>query len=99
MMASAVDFLPSCMMAFMNLASSSDLYLGSGRMLRLAATRLLGMVQNSAVLLSLALGTLGAVLGAALAALLDAGTVERTAHRVVTHAWQILHATATDQHD
>src|SRR5690606_21555773 len=45
------------------------------------------------------LRALGAVLGAGLAALGDAGGVERTAHGVVAHARQILDAAAADQHD
>src|SRR5438445_1709908 len=45
------------------------------------------------------LGLLRAVLRAALLALGDAGRIERTAHRVVTHARQVLYTTAADQHD
>src|SRR6056297_2253142 len=44
------------------------------------------------------LGTLGAVLGTALATIADAGAIERAAHRVVAHAWQVLRATAADHH-
>ena len=44
------------------------------------------------------LRALGAVLGAALAALGDAGAVERAAHGVVAHARQVLDAAAADQH-
>src|SRR5688572_13749724 len=47
----------------------------------------------------LALGTFGAVLGTALAALLDTGAVKRATNRVVAHARQIFDAAATDQHD
>src|ERR1700746_3940317 len=47
---------------------------------------------------SLFLRALGAVLGAALLALTDAGTVERAAHRVITHSRQVLDAAAADQH-
>src|SRR5690606_14119221 len=45
-----------------------------------------------------ALRTLGAVLGAALAALGHAGGVQRAAHGVVAHARQVLDAAAADQH-
>ena len=41
---------------------------------------------------------LGAVLGAGLATLGDAGGVQRATHGVVAHAWQVLDATAADQH-
>src|SRR6185369_15977258 len=40
-----------------------------------------------------------AVLGTALLALGHAGSVERSTHRVVAHARQVLDATAADQHD
>src|SRR3546814_17310650 len=45
-----------------------------------------------------ALRTLGAVLGAALAALGHAGGVERAAHGGVAHARQVLDAAAADPH-
>src|ERR1700687_5688361 len=41
---------------------------------------------------------LGAVLGTALLSLGNTGAIERAAHRVVTHARQILDAAAADQH-
>src|ERR1700732_1358164 len=44
------------------------------------------------------LRALGAVLRPALLALADAGTVERAAHRVITHTRQILHAAAANEH-
>src|SRR5690606_29799815 len=43
--------------------------------------------------------TLGAVLGTALLAILHAGSVQRTAHGVVTHTRQVLHTTAADQYN
>src|SRR4029078_12633148 len=46
-----------------------------------------------------ALRPLGAVLRAAVAPLGHAGRVERTAHRVVTHARKILHAATANQDD
>src|SRR5579862_9262382 len=45
----------------------------------------------------LLLRALGAVLGAALLALADAGAIERAAHRVIAHTGQVLDAAATDQ--
>src|SRR5215469_7565413 len=94
MMRSAADFLPFFMTTFMNLASISLLNLGSGRMVRTGAWALRDMS-----LYSLLLRALGAVLGAALLALGDAGAIERAAHGVIAHARQILHAAAADQHD
>src|SRR5579863_6680774 len=44
------------------------------------------------------LGPLGAVLRPPLAALLDPLTVERATDNVVTHAGEVLHAAAADQH-
>src|SRR6185312_6461281 len=46
----------------------------------------------------LLLGALRAVLGAALLAHTHASTVERSAHRVVADAWQVLHTTAANEH-
>src|SRR5258706_9758196 len=43
MMRSAIAFLPPCMMTFMNLASSTLPYLGSGRISRLGTSRRRGM--------------------------------------------------------
>src|SRR5438046_4711508 len=45
------------------------------------------------------LGTLGAVLGARLPAVLDALRVENAAKDMVTHARKVAHAAAADQHD
>src|SRR6516165_3531555 len=93
MMRSAADFLPLFMMTFMNLASISLLYFGSGRMVRTGAWARRDM--DSYPLL---LRALGAVLGATLLALTDAGTVERAAHGVIAYARQVLDAPATDEH-
>src|ERR1700751_1732229 len=93
MMRSAADFLPFFMTTFMNLASISLLYFGSGRMVRTGA-----WARRDIVSYSLLLRPLGAVLGAALLALSDAGTVERAAPGVITHAGEVLAATAADQH-
>src|SRR5688572_6453359 len=47
---------------------------------------------------ALRLRALGAVLRAALAALGDAGGIERATHGVVAHAREVLDATAADEH-
>src|SRR5215472_169896 len=93
MMRSAADFLPFFMTTFMNLASISLLYFGSGRMVRTGAWARRDMTSYP-----LLLRALGAVLGATLLALADAGTIERAAHRVITHSRQVLDAAAADQH-
>src|ERR1700733_6041430 len=92
MMRSAADFLPFFMTTFMNLASISLLNFGSGRMVRTGACARRDMRYL------LFLRALGAVLRAALAALADAGAIERATHGVVAHTGQILHAAAADQH-
>src|SRR5580700_5739148 len=46
----------------------------------------------------LLLRALGAVLGPALLALADAGTIQRAAHRVIPHTRQVLHAPAANEH-
>src|SRR5512139_1542983 len=56
------------------------------------------MLWAAAVTEGSALRPLGAVLGAALPALADAGAVERAAHRVVAHAREVLDAATADQH-
>jgi hypothetical protein len=43
------------------------------------------------------LGTLGTVLGTSLFAIVYAGAVQSTAHRVVTNTRKVLNTTATDQ--
>src|ERR1700747_3189491 len=91
-MRSAADFLPFFMTTFMNLASISLLNFGSGRMVRTGAWALRDMCYP------LLLRPLGAVLGAPLLALADAGTVERAAHGVIAHTREILDAPAADQH-
>src|SRR4029077_7879719 len=93
MMRSAADLLPFFMTTFMNLASISLLYFGSGRMVRTGA-----WARRDIDSYPLLLRALGAVLGAALLALADAGAVERAAHRVIAHARQVLDAAAADEH-
>src|SRR6516225_5657760 len=93
MMRSAADLLPFFMTTFMNLASISLLYFGSGRMVRTGA-----WARRDMDCYSLLLRALGAVLGATLLALADAGTVERAAHGVIANARQVLDAAAADEH-
>src|SRR6516162_3948172 len=93
MMRSAADFLPFFMTTFMNLASISLLYFGSGRMVRTGA-----WARRDIDRYSLFLRALGAVLGASLLALANTGTVERAAHGVVAHTRQVLDAAAADEH-
>src|SRR5215831_7330161 len=93
MMRSAADLLPFFMTTFMNLASISLLYFGSGRMVRTGAWARRDM--DSYPLL---LRALGAVLGATLLALAHTRTVERAAHGVITHARQVLDTAAADEH-
>src|ERR1700749_694235 len=93
MMRSAADLLPFFMTTFMNLASISLLYFGSGRMVRTGAWARRDM--DSYPLL---LRALGAVLGATLLALAHAGTVERAAHGVVALPGQVLDAAAANEH-
>src|SRR6185437_8672974 len=99
MMRSAADFLPLCMTTFMNFASISLLNFGSGRIVRLGAAARRDMLTYLAVAsAALLLRPLGAVLGAPLLAIADAGAVERAAHRVIAHTGQVLDAAAADQH-
>src|SRR5215467_8761558 len=93
MIRSAADLLPLFMTTFMNLASISLLYFGSGRMVRTGAWARRDM--DSYPLL---LRALGAVLGATLLALAHTRAVERAAHGVITHARQVLDTAAADEH-
>src|SRR5690606_13229378 len=90
---SATDFLPLFMTMLMKRAIVSLPCLGSGRVERWGVLPLRDMIQFSS-----GLRALGAVLGTRLLALGDAGGIERAAHGVVTHARQVLDATAADQH-
>src|SRR3970282_700333 len=96
-MPSATDFLPRVISTLMNLATSGWLNFGSGRISRLGTSLRRGMAGCSPVSSLGRLRRLGAVLGAALLAVLHALRVERTAHDVVAHARQILHASAANQ--
>src|SRR5690606_24742783 len=90
------------MRSLTNLVTRRSWNFGSGRILRLATTRRRGMgrpqlgirkgAENGSA------GTLGAVLGAALLAVLHAGGVQGAADDVVAHAREVLHTTATDHH-
>src|SRR5690606_9420569 len=89
---SATDSLPLCISMLMKRAVVALPCLGSGRTERCGVLPLRDMMCSSG------LRALGAVLGTRLLALGDAGGVERAAHGVVTHARQVLDATAADQH-
>src|SRR4249920_610618 len=91
MMRSATDFLPRVISTLTNLATSTLLNFGSGRISRFGTSLRRGMV-------SARLRRFGAVLGAALLAVFHALRVERAAHDVVAHARQVLDAAAADQH-
>src|SRR5829696_4955187 len=107
-MPSATDFLPSNMTLFMNLDSTMSPNLGSGRISRFSGRRrrdilvsfLFSRVRNRSGAYSRGLfGALGAVFGAALAAVLDTLGVEHAAQHVIAHAGQVAHAAAADQDD
>src|ERR1700686_4524614 len=106
MIRSATDFLPRVISTFMNLATSSLLCFGAGRISRLGTSlrRGIGVYPMNVAFDELmrprsrGLGPLGPVLGARLLAILHAGGVEAAANHVVAHARQVLHAPAADQH-
>src|SRR4028118_2067290 len=108
-MPSATDFLPSSMTEFMNLERTRSPNFGSGRISRFSGRRRRDIIYT---LLDFSLGdragrtpptgllrTLGAVLGAGLAAVLDTLGVEHAAKNVITHARKIAHTAAADQHN
>src|SRR5687767_9212457 len=94
MMRSATDFLPRVISTLTNLATSTLLNFGSGRISRLGTSLRRGIALQSLSRLR----RLGAVFGATLLAVLHALRVERAAHDVVAHPGQVLHAPAADQH-
>src|SRR6266550_700560 len=108
-MPSATDFLPSSMTEFMNFERTMSPNLGSGRISRFSGRRRrdIGLFlslqpdpEHVRGLLSRGLfGALGAVLGAGLAAILDALGVEHAAQHVIAHAGKVAHTAAADQHD
>src|SRR6266542_3715083 len=97
-MLSAVDFFPSDMTVFMNLVTrlrtsrGASVYFGSGSVSRFGTSPLRGIASVPYLL-----GPLGAVLRPALATIVDARGVERTADDVITDARQILHTAATNE--
>src|SRR5512145_1006721 len=93
MMRSATDFLPRVISTLTNLATSTLLNFGSGRISRLGTSLRRGIGNPLGRLRRLC-----AVLGAALLAVLHSLSVERAAHDVVAHARQVLDAPAADQH-
>src|SRR5205085_12636798 len=107
-MPSATDFLPSSMTLFMNLDRTTSPNLGSGRISRFSGRRrraigkflsLQPLPEPVRGLLLRLLGTLGAVLGTRLLAVLDALGVEHAAKHVVANAGKVTHTAAADQHD
>src|SRR6056297_801994 len=105
-MRSATDFLPSIITMFMNLASRSLPYLGSGRISRFGAWLRLDMfdLDQRYLVISIVLRngsglrTLRAVLRTTLPAVAHARAVQGAAHGVIAHARQILHPASADQH-
>src|SRR5947199_723144 len=106
-MPSATDFLPSSMTEFMNFDRTMSPNRGSGRISRFSGRRR----RDIGCFLSLQLirdfnlpgaysrgllGTLGAVLGARLPAVLDALGVEHAAKHMVANAGKVAHAAAAD---
>src|SRR5512147_1411357 len=100
-MRSATDFLPAVISTLTNFATSLEPNFGSGRISRLGISLRRGIsrsVRSDSGQRSGGLRLLRAVLRARLLAVLDARGVEAAAHHVVTHARQVLHAAAADQH-
>src|SRR5215469_9228652 len=89
---SATDFFPSYIRQFINLVNTLSPNLASGRTSRLTAARRRDMA------ISL-FRPLGAVFRAALAAVLDALSVESAADDVIPHPRKILDAAAANQHN
>src|SRR5881394_316588 len=91
MMRSAVDFLPRVISTLTNFARSTLLNFGSGRISRFGTSLRRGMGLGQ-------FRRLGAVLRTTLLPVLHALRVQRTAHDVIAHAWQVLHPAAANQH-
>src|SRR6187551_3559603 len=107
-MLSATNFLPSSMTEFMNFDRTTSPNFGSGRISRFSGRRrrdiscsfLFSRVRNfSGAYSLLLLGTLGAVLGTALLAVLDTLGVENAAKDVIADTRKVAHTAAADQHD
>src|SRR5438270_10571312 len=92
-MPSATDFFPAYITEFMNFVMMMFPNFGSGSTSRFSAEWRRDMDQVSRLF-----RTLGAVLGSALLAVLDALGIEDAAENVVAHARQILDAAAADHH-
>src|SRR5215470_13145151 len=92
-MCSATDFLPRVMSTLTNFATSELPYFGSGRISRLGTSLRRGILDSLR-----GLRLLGAVLRAALLAILDPLRVEAAAYDVVAHAGKVFHAASADQH-
>src|SRR3989339_427596 len=92
-MPSAIERLPSCMTALMNLETTLSPYLASGRTSRLIAAR------RRDIGLFLLLRPFRAVLGTALATIFHPLGVERAANDVIAHTGKVFHAAATDHDD
>src|SRR5438105_15392313 len=104
-MVSATDFLPACMIEFMNLDTTMLANFGSGRTSRFSARWRRDIDQAPQLacelisdgLISVELfRTFGTVFGAALLAILDALGVEHAAQDVIAHAGKTLDAAAAD---
>src|SRR3954471_14660761 len=89
MICSAVDFLPPTMTRLITWLTSIDEWSAS-------AGRTRGVISARR---GIRLALLGAVLGARLLAVGDAGGVERVAHDLVADAGQVLDAAASHEHD
>src|SRR5919205_2904361 len=87
-MRSATDFLPSSITLLMTCWTSFERWTGSGSIGRTPPGARRGTLLG-----------LHAVLRAGLAAVRDAGGVERPAHDLVAHARQVLDAAAAHEHD
>src|SRR5436305_4545754 len=109
-MPSATDFLPSSMTEFMNFDRTMSPNRGSGRISRFSGRRRrdIGYSFLFSLFRDLHLpgaysrglfGTLGAVLGARLPAVLDALRIEDAAKHMVANARKVAHTAAADQHD
>src|SRR6185369_14759865 len=106
-MPSATDFLPSSITEFMNFDRTISPNFGSGRISRFSGRRrraiglflsLQPVPEHVRGLLKLLLGTLGAVLGARLPAILDPLGVEDAAEHVIANTWKVANTAAADQH-
>src|SRR3989344_7058345 len=96
-MRSATDFLPPVMSTLTNLDTSWLPNFGSGSILRLGTSLRLGMVLFLNLLSFFR--ALSTVFRAGLLTIFHASCIQAAAHHVVTHTWQILYTTTTQQHN